>query len=181
MMVKEFDMALYEFEGKRPLVHESAFVYPEAVLIGEVIIGPGCYIGAGAVIRGDWGRIEVAEGSNIQENCVIHTRPQVFCTLGSSSHIGHGAILHGPKIGTNVLVGMGAIIQDNVELGDGAIVGSGALILEGTKVPPKKLIVGVPGRIVGEVSEALAQATDWGTRLYQTLPSRCHATLRRIA
>ncbi len=173
-------MTLYEFEGKRPQVHPDAFVHPDAVLIGGVTLGADCYVGAGAVLRGDWGDIVVAKGSNVQENCVIHVRPDEVVRLGPSSHVGHGAILHGCTLCTHVLVGMGAILHDGVVVGDGAVIASGCVLLQGMEVPPGKLVIGVPGRVVGDVRPEQREFWEWGTRLYQGLPARCHASLRRI-
>lgn len=173
-------MAFYEFEKKRPEVHPSAFVHPEAVLIGGVKLGADCYVGAGAVLRGDWGDISIGDGSNIQENCVFHVIPDESVVLGPESHIGHGAILHTCTLGRHVLVGMGAVIQDHVKIGDGSIIGAGAILKAGMTVPPAKLVVGIPGRIAGDVSEEKRKAAAWGTKIYQGLPARCHATLRRI-
>lgn len=173
-------MALYEFEGKRPKIASSAFVHPEAVIIGGVTIGEQCYIGPGAVLRGDWGDIEVADGSNIQDNCVIHSRPGDVVRLGSASHVGHGAIIHGASLGEHVLVGMGAILHDDVFVGDGSIIGAGCVVLEGTQIPPNSLVVGVPGKVVGRVSEEQAALMWWGTRLYQALPERCRNGLKRL-
>ena len=173
-------MAVYEFEGKRPRIDPSAFVHPEAVIIGGVEIGAGCYVGAGAVLRGDWGDIVVGEGSNVQENCVVHVKTDEIVTLGPSSHVGHGAILHGCELGFHVLVGMGAILHDRVSVGDEAIIGSGSVLPEGMKVPPGKLVVGIPARIVGDVDQKQKEYSEWGTKIYQALPPRCHASLRRI-
>jgi len=173
-------MAIYEFEGKRPEIEPSTFVHPEAVIIGGVKLAAGCYVGAGAVLRADWGDIVVGEGSNIQENCVFHVRVNECVTLGPSSHIGHASILHGCTLGVHVLVGMGSIINDNVEIGDGSFLGAGCVLTEGKKIPPGKLVVGVPGRVVGDVSEKIRELSDWGTREYQALPPRCHKFLRRI-
>src|SRR4030043_2325004 len=116
-------MPLYEFEGKRPKVGETSFVHPAAVLIGGVTIGENCYLGPGAVLRGDFGYIEIGDGSNIQENGVIHTFPEQTARLGADSHLGHGAIVHGSKIKENVLVGRGAILHEGGEIGDNAIMG----------------------------------------------------------
>ena len=173
-------MAIYEFEGKRPDIEPTTFVHPQAVIIGGVKLGPGCYVGAGAVLRGDWGDIVVGEGSNIQENCVVHAGPGERVILGPSSHIGHGAILHGVTLGIHVLVGMGAILNDNVEVGDGSLIGAGSILLEGMKVPPGKLVLGVPARIMGDLTEKLRKANEWGTKLYQGLPPRCHSSMRRL-
>ncbi len=173
-------MAIYEFEGKRPEIEPSTFVHPEAVIIGGVKLAAGCYVGAGAVLRADWGNIVVGEGSNIQENCVIHVRVDEYVRLGPSSHIGHASILHGCTLGVHVLVGMGSIINDHVEIGDEAVLGAGCVLTEGKKIPPGKLVVGVPGRVIGDVSEKVRKLSDWGTKEYQALPPRCHKSLHRI-
>ncbi len=173
-------MAIYEFEGKRPQVGETSFVHPAAVLVGGVTIGENCYIGPGAVLRGDFGYVEVDDGSNIQENCVIHTFPQVTARLGRDSHIGHGAIVHGSQIKENVLVGMGAILHEGVEIGENCIIGSGCIITANRKIPAGKLVVGVPGKILGDVPPEMNKAKIAGTRLYQTLPRRYKATFKLI-
>jgi len=173
-------MGLYEFENKRPDIHPSAFVHPEAVLIGDVELGADCYVGPGAVLRGDWGGIVVGPGSNIQENCVFHVLPDESVVLGPGSHIGHGAILHTCTLGVHVLVGMGAIIQDHAVIGDGAIISAGSSHKAGMTVPPEKLVIGVPGRIAGDVSREQKERSEWGTKVYQALPARCYAALRRV-
>ena len=114
---------LYEFNGFKPVVHPSAFVHPQAVVTGNVVIGKDVYIGPGAALRGDWGEIVISNGCNVQENCTIHMFPGVRVVLEESAHIGHGAIIHGAHIGRNCLVGMNAVLMDNVELGDECIVG----------------------------------------------------------
>ncbi|MFQ6013909.1 MAG: gamma carbonic anhydrase family protein [Anaerolineae bacterium] len=173
-------MALYEFEGKRPEIADNAFVHPEAVVIGGVRIGAGCYIGAGAVLRGDWGDIVVGPGSNIQENCVIHARPGETTHLGPNSHVGHGSIIHGVTLREHVLVGMGAVLHDGVTVGEGAVIGAGCVILEGTSIPAHKLVVGVPGHVVGDVTPEQDEFFWQGTRLYQGLAGRCLVGLRRL-
>ena len=173
-------MSIYEFEGKRPKIGETSFVHPAAVLIGGVTIGENCYIGPGAVLRGDFGYVEVGDGSNIQENCVIHTYPEQTARLGQDSHIGHGAIVHGSKIKENVLVGMGAILHEGVEIGDNCIIGSGCVITANQIIPAGKLVLGVPGKIVGDVPPEMNQAKVFGTKLYQTLPRRYKATLKMV-
>ncbi len=173
-------MSLYEFEGKRPKIAASAFVHPEAKIIGGVTIGEGCYIGPGAVLRGDWGNIVIGVGSNVQENCVIHAAPDVTADLGPASHIGHGAILHGCKLGEHVLVGMGAIIDEEVVIGDGCLIGAACLVPRGTIIPARKLVVGIPAKIKGDLTPEQEEFNWWATRLYQALPTRCHAGLKRI-
>ncbi len=173
-------MPIYEFEGKRPKVGKTSFVHPQAVLIGGVTIGEHCYIGPGAILRGDFGYVEIGDGSNVQENCVIHTFPEITARLGRDSHIGHGAIVHGSTIKENVLVGMGAILHEGVEIGENCIIGSGCVIPSGQKIPAGKLVVGVPGKIVADVSPAMNEDKIAGTKLYQTLPRRYRETLRLI-
>ncbi len=174
-------MPLYAFEGRRPRIGKTSFVHEEAVLIGKVTIGEGCYVAAGAVLRGDWGEIEVGDGSNIQENVVIHARPESVTRLARDSHVGHGAILHGCTLDQHVLVGMGAIINDDVHVGENVIIGSGALIPPGQDIPPRVLVVGVPARVVRELDPEKMQYAAWGTRLYQTLPGRYHASLEPVS
>src|SRR5436190_2745822 len=133
---------VYSFKDFIPVVHESSFIHPQAAITGNVIIGKNCYIGPGAALRGDWGSIIIEDGCNVQENCIIHMFPGVTVLLKESSHIGHGAIIHGATIGKNCLVGMNSVIMDNVELGDECIVGALSFINEAEKFPPRSLIVG---------------------------------------
>lgn len=171
-------MAFYEFNGAKPAVHPSSFVHPQAAVTGSVVIGKDVYIGPGCALRGDWGRIVIEDGCNVQENCTVHMFPGVTVLLKEAAHIGHGAIIHGATIGRNCLVGMNAVIMDNVELGDECIVGALAFIKQGEKFPARSLIVGNPARVVKAVSdEQIAWKTE-GTRLYQQLPKQCFETLK---
>jgi phenylacetic acid degradation protein len=131
-------MLLYEFEEKRPSIDRGAFVHPQAVLIGDVRIEDGCYVGAGAVLRGDHGSIRIGKGSNVQENCVIHTFPDKATILHSDSHIAHGAILHGCEICSNVMVGMNCVIADDVKINSYCLIGSGSFVPPGQEVPGKR-------------------------------------------
>lgn len=169
---------LYEFNGFRPVVHESAFVHPQAAVTGNVIIGRDVYIGPGAAIRGDWGRIVIADGCNVQENCTIHQFPGITVHLHESAHIGHGAIVHGATIGRNSLIGMNAVLMDEVEIGAESIIGALCFIKAGEKIPPRSLVVGNPGKIIREVSDDMLAWKTEGTRLYQQLPRQCYDTLR---
>jgi carbonic anhydrase/acetyltransferase-like protein (isoleucine patch superfamily) len=168
----------YEFNGFRPVVHESAFIHPQAAVTGNVIIGRDVYVGPGAAIRGDWGQIIIEDGCNIQENCTVHMFPGITVVLREGAHIGHGAIVHGAQIGRNCLVGMNAVLMDEVELGDGSIAGALCFIKSGEKIPPRSLVVGNPGKIIREVSDEMLAWKTEGTRLYQQLPAQCHDTLR---
>lgn len=169
---------IFEFQGYRPVVHESAFIHPNATVTGNVVIGRDVYVGPGAAIRGDWGEIIIKDGCNVQENCTIHMFPGVTVILEPSAHIGHGAVIHGAHIGKNALVGMNAVVMDNVEIGDECIVGALCFVPAETKIPPRKVVVGNPAKIVKDVSdEMIAWKTD-GTKLYQSLPSQLYGALK---
>jgi phenylacetic acid degradation protein/carnitine operon protein CaiE len=161
---------IYEFKGFKPVIDESSFIHPQAAVTGNVIIGKNVYIGPGAALRGDWGAVIIEDGCNVQENCTIHMFPGVTVTLRQSAHIGHGAIIHGAVIGRNCLVGMNAVIMDNVVLEDECIVGALSFIKEGEKIPPRSVVAGNPAKIIKQVTdEMIAWKTD-GTKLYQSLP-----------
>lgn len=169
---------VFEFDGFRPVIHESAFVHPNATVTGNVIIGRDVYVGPGAAIRGDWGGVVIEDGCNVQENCVIHMFPGTTVVLETGAHIGHGAIVHGGRIGRNSLIGMNAVIMDNASVGAECIVGALTFVPAEMQIPARKVVVGNPARIVKDVSdEMLAWKTD-GTRVYQELPARLRATLR---
>src|SRR6201990_789424 len=170
-------MAIYAFNGFKPVVKASSFVHPQAAVTGNVLIGEDVYVGPGAAIRGDWGQIVIEDGCNVQENCTIHMFPGVTVVLEESAHIGHGAIVHGARIGRNSLIGMNAVIMDNATVGAECIVGALTFVPADMQIPSRKVIVGTPARIVKDVSdEMIAWKTD-GTRLYQSLPGQLYATL----
>jgi phenylacetic acid degradation protein len=170
----------YAFDGHVPRVHSSAFVHPNATVTGNVTIGKDVYIGPGAAIRGDWGGIVIFDGCNVQENCVIHSFPGVTVRLERNAHIGHGAIIHGAHIGENVLIGMNAVIMDNADIGAGSIVGALTFVPEEMKIPERKVIVGTPARILRDVTDEMLRWKSEGTRLYQSLPEACRASLRPV-
>jgi carbonic anhydrase/acetyltransferase-like protein (isoleucine patch superfamily) len=169
---------IYEFDGYKPVIHESAYIHPQAAVTGNVIIGKDVYIGPGAAIRGDWGKIVIEDGCNVQENCTIHMFPGVTVTLKKSAHIGHGAIIHGATIGENSLVGMNAVVMDNVKIGKECIVGALAFIKEGMDIPDRKVVVGNPAKIVKDVTDEMAKWKTEGTGWYQRLPKQLHDTLK---
>lgn len=162
---------IYRFKNFIPVVHESSFVHPQAAVTGNVLIGKDCYIGPGAALRGDWGQIILEDGCNVQENCTIHMFPGVTVLLKAGSHIGHGAIIHGATIGKDCLVGMNAVIMDNVQLGDESIVGALSFIKEGEMIPARSLVVGNPARIIKQVSDEMMAWKTEGTALYRQLPA----------
>jgi phenylacetic acid degradation protein len=161
---------IYEFKGYKPVIHESSFIHPQAAVTGNVIIGKDCYIGPGAAIRGDWGQIIIEDGCNVQENCTIHMFPGVTVVLKAGAHIGHGAIIHGATIGKNCLVGMNAVIMDNVMLGDECIVGALSFIKADEVFESRSLIVGNPAKKIKEVTDDMISWKTAGTALYQQLP-----------
>ena len=171
-------MAFYEFNGIRPVVHPSSFIHPQAAVTGHVIIGKDVYIGPGAALRGDWGKIIIEDGCNVQENCTVHMFPGVTVLLKEAAHIGHGAIIHGAIIGRNCLVGMNAVIMDEVELGDECIVGALSFIKQGERFPSRSLIAGNPAKMIKEVSDEMIAWKTEGTKLYQQLPQQCFETLK---
>src|SRR6478735_10286302 len=168
----------YSYNGFIPVVDPSSYVHPQAVITGNVIIGKNVYVGPGAAIRGDWGAIIIEDGCNVQENCTLHMFPGVTVLLKESAHIGHGAIIHGATIGKNCLIGMNAVIMDEVELGDECIVGALCFIKQGEKIPPRSIVVGSPSKVISQVSDEMIAWKTEGTRLYQQLPQQCFATLR---
>jgi len=168
----------YSFKGFIPIVHPSAFVHPLAAVTGNVVIGKDVYIGPGAALRGDWGGIVIEDGCNVQESCTIHMFPGVTVLLKEAAHIGHGAIIHGATIGRNVMVGMNAVIMDEVEIGDESIIGAMSFINANTKIPPRSLVVGNPGKVIKQVSDEMIAWKTKGTRLYQALPKDCYDSLR---
>ena len=167
---------IYAFEGFVPVVHESAFVHPQAAVTGNVIIGRDAYIGPGAAIRGDWGGIVIEDGCNVQENCTIHMFPGVTVILEAGAHIGHGAIVHGARIGANALIGMNAVIMDNAVVGAGSIVGALAFVPSEMRIPERSVVVGNPARVVKEVSDEMLAWKSGGTALYQKLPAQMRAS-----
>ena len=161
---------IYEFKGHRPVVDPSAFVHPQSAVTGDVTIGKDVYIGPGAALRGDWGRIIIEDGCNVQENCTIHMFPGVTVLLKAGAHIGHGAIVHGATIGRNSLIGMNSVIMDNAEIGDECIVGALTFIKAGEKIPARSVVAGNPAKILKEVSDEMLRWKTEGTALYQALP-----------
>lgn len=171
-------MSFFEFKGFKPVVHPSAFVHPKATVTGNVEIGEDVYIGPGAAIRGDWGGIVIKKGCNVQENCTIHMFPGVTVVLEEAAHIGHGAIIHGAHIGKNCLVGMNAVVMDNVELGAECIVGALSFVKADSKIPPRKVLAGNPAKIIKDVTDKMIAWKTKGTELYQELPNDLYETLK---
>ncbi|MGB7298739.1 MAG: transferase hexapeptide repeat family protein [Burkholderiaceae bacterium] len=173
-------LQVYSFEGVTPVVDPTAYIHPSAVLIGDVIIGPRCYIGGNAVLRGDFGRIEMHAESNVQDNCTVHSLPDFDCIMSERAHIGHGAIVHGAFIGRNVLVGMNAVVLDRARVGDDTIVAAMSLVKMGGEVPARVLWTGIPGKVARELTDADIHNKGRGTDMYVELAARCATGMQRV-
>ncbi len=170
-------MPCYALDGLSPVIHPTAFVHPSAELIGDVWVGAHCYIGPLASLRGDFGRIVVRDGANVQDTCVMHAFPGKDCVVEVDGHIGHGAVLHGCTVGRNALVGMNSVVMDEVEVGESSIVAAGAFVRAGMKVPPRSLLVGSPAKVVRNLSDDEVRWKAQGTKVYQALAHRCRTSL----
>ncbi len=168
---------VYSYKGITPIIDATAYVHPQATVTGHVQIGKNCYIGPGAAIRGDWGKIIIEDGCNVQENCTIHMFPGVTVLLQAGAHVGHGAIIHGATIGANCLVGMNAVVMDNVVLGRECIVGALSFVPANSTFEDRSIIVGNPAKKVKEASDEMIAWKTEGTALYQSLPAIMHADL----
>ncbi|RUP31696.1 MAG: phenylacetic acid degradation protein PaaY [Curvibacter sp.] len=173
-------MPCYSIDGVIPVIHPSAYVHPTAVLIGDVIVGPDCYVGPCAALRGDFGRIVLLRGANVQDTCVVHGFPNQDTVVEENGHIGHGAVLHSCVVRRDALVGMNAVIMDEAEVGEQAIVAASAFVPAGTKVPPRTLMAGVPAKALRPLrDEEIAWKLE-GTRTYQALTRRCLASMVEV-
>ncbi|MDM0001436.1 phenylacetic acid degradation protein PaaY [Variovorax sp. J22P240] len=173
-------MPCYSIEGVVPVIDPSAYVHPEAVLIGDVIVGPDCYVGPCAVLRGDFGRIVLERGSNLQDTCVVHGFPAHDTVVEENGHIGHGAVLHSCIVRRNALVGMNAVVMDDAEIGEAAILAACAFVPAGKKIPARSLAAGMPAKVIRELSD---QEVAWkleGTRTYHDLTRRSLASMKKV-
>jgi len=174
-------VAVYEFEGKRPVIGKSSFVHPQAVIIGEVEIGEHCYVGAGAVVRGDYGKIVVGSGTNIQENSTLHSEPDTIAILEENVLIGHAAIVHGPcLVKTKSTIGIGSIVCSGTEIGEESLLAAGSILPPGKTIPPRKVAMGNPARVVKDVDDHNLVYNQIAVKLYQDLAERCLNGLKLI-
>lgn len=173
-------LKVYAINGITPVIDPSAYVHPSAVLIGDVIIGAGVYVGPLASLRGDFGRIIMKEGSNIQDSCVVHGIAQNDTVIDVDGHIGHGAVLHGCTIERNAMVGMNAVVMDQAVIGESSIVAAMAFVKTGFAIPPRRLVVGSPARILRELTDDEVAQKTWGTRQYQLLATRSLQTMEAV-
>lgn len=170
-------MPCYAIDGIRPVVHPDSYVHPTATLIGDVIIAADCYVGPGAVMRGDFGRLVLERGANLQDTCVVHGFPGTDTVIEEDGHIGHGAVIHGCHIGKNALVGMNSVVMDGAKVGEAAMVAAMSFVKAGMEILPRQLVAGSPARVIRELSDAEIEWKQTGTRDYQTLAKRSAATM----
>ena len=168
-------MTLYAFEGKRPTIAASAYVSPTATVIGRVTIGESCYIGHGAIIRGDYGSIEIGDETAVEEGVIIHARPEEWTRIGKRVTVGHGAMVHNATIMDEAVIGMRAVISDFSVVGAGAIVGEMTLVKNSQKIPARKVAVGVPAQVISDVEERHHPMAVWAKDLYVALAGRYNA------
>lgn len=173
-------MPCYSIEGVIPVVHPTAYVHPTAVLIGDVHVGPHCYVGPHASLRGDFGRIVLQAGANVQDNCVMHGFPQQDTLVEENGHIGHGAVLHSCTVRRDALVGMNAVVMDEAEVGERAIVAACAFVPAGMRIASQTLVAGMPAKLIRSLTDQEVAWKRQGTETYQDLTRRCLATLREV-
>lgn len=171
---------IYSIDGVIPVIHPSSFIDKSAVIIGDVHIGANCYIGPNASIRGDFGRIEIADDSNVQDNCTIHCMTGIPTIIGRWGHIGHGAVVHSAQLAENVLVGMNAVVMNEAILGKNSVVAAMAFVKAGMVVADNTLVAGTPAREVRTLSDDEIQWKLKGSKRYTDLAARCLQTLKRV-
>ena len=171
---------VYSIDGIVPVVDGTAFVHPSAVLIGDVIIGAGAYVGPCASLRGDFGRIVVEAGANVQDTCVMHGFPGKDTVVGAGANIGHGAVLHGCTVGAGALIGMNCVVNDNAEIGVDAVVAAMAFVKAEARIPPRSLAAGIPARVLRTLSEEEILWKRGNAELYQALASRSANSMQLV-
>jgi phenylacetic acid degradation protein len=173
-------MPCYSIEGLVPVVDPSAYVHPSAVLIGDVIVGPNCYVGPCASLRGDFGRIVLKAGANVQDTCVMHGFPTADTVVEENGHIGHGAVLHSCVVGRDALVGMNAVVMDEAVIGEQSIVAAASFVRAGMHVPARTLVAGVPAKLVRDLRDDEIAWKLQSTLIYQDLSRRCLASMEEV-
>ena len=171
---------VYEIDGVRPVVHPSSYVHPTAVLIGDVIVGPRCYIGPLASLRGDFGRLVLEEGVNVQDTCVMHGFHDGETVIEVDGHIGHGAVLHGCRIGRNAMIGMNSVVMDGAVVGAESIVAAMSFVKTGMVIPPRSMVMGMPACVTRTLREDEIKWKSFGTRQYHELAVRSLNTMREV-
>jgi phenylacetic acid degradation protein len=173
-------MAIYEFEGRLPLIPESCYVDKTATIIGLVELGEECFVGPGARIKGDYGHISIGDRTSVQENCVIHARPGCETIIGSNVTVGHAAVLHGATVGDNTVIGMAAVVPDDVRIGEYCIVAEGSVLANATEVPDRSVVMGIPGKVKKSLSPEMEDYIHMSTGIYKDLGPRYKSSLHEI-
>ncbi len=173
-------MTVYEFEGRIPEIGKNTYVSHSASVIGRVTLGEECYVAPGAVVKGDYGEIRVGDGCSIQDNVIIHARPDEITTVGTNVTLGHGCIVHNATIDDEAVIGMGAIVSDYAVVGRWAILGEGAVVRQYFEVPAEKIAVGVPAKIIGDVKDHHKEELRRFKGIYRDLARRYPVGLRKI-
>jgi phenylacetic acid degradation protein len=171
---------VYSIDGITPVVHPTAFIHPSAVLIGDVIVGARAYIGPAACLRGDFGRIVVEEGANIQDTCMLHGFPGKDTVVGAEVTVGHGAVLHGCVVRRGALIGMNCVVNDNAEVGEDAVVAALAFVKAEARIPARSLAAGIPARVLRELSDQEIKWKKDNMHLYQELAVRSLTSMKEV-
>jgi phenylacetic acid degradation protein len=173
-------VTIYEFEGRVPKLGENVYVHPSADIIGLVTLGDDCFVAPGACIRGDYGEIIIGKGTSIEENCVIHARPDQVTNIGDYVTVGHGSIIHTATVDDYVVIGMGSIISDWAAVGEWAAIGEGAVVIQNSQIPPGKVAVGVPAKIIGDVGKEWKELWGRYKPVYPDLARRYPTGLKEV-
>lgn len=173
-------MPVYSFDGARPRVSASAYVHPDAVLIGDVVLGPESSVWPGAVLRGDHGRIEVGARTSVQDGTVVHTTEEWPTLVGAECVVGHNAHLEGCTVGDRCLVGSMSVVLNRAHVGAGSVVGAGAVVPEGLDVPERSMVLGVPGRVKPLPDQSQNDWIDYGVGVYLDFARRYPDAMSRV-
>ncbi len=173
-------MGVYEFEGRVPVIGKSSYVSSSASVIGKVTIGEECYIAPAAVVKGDYGEIRIGDGCSVQDNVIIHARPDELTVIGNNVTLGHGCIIHNSTIHDEAVIGMGAIVSDYAIVGEWAIVGEGAVVRQNFEIPSEKIAVGVPAKVIGDVKEHHKEELAKFKSIYRDLARRYPSGLKKV-
>ncbi|MGY5876845.1 MAG: gamma carbonic anhydrase family protein [Candidatus Thorarchaeota archaeon] len=173
-------MAVYEFEERVPVIGDTTYVSHSAAVIGKVTIGEECYIAPGAVVKGDYGEIRVGDGVSIQDNVIIHARPNEITIIGSNVTLGHGCIIHNATVKDEAVIGMGAIVSDYATIGKWVIVGEGAVVRQNFEVPDGKIAVGVPAKVIADVQAHHREELTKFKEVYRDLAGRYPTGLKKL-
>jgi carbonic anhydrase/acetyltransferase-like protein (isoleucine patch superfamily) len=164
---------IYAFDGRKPEIGQSVYINDHALVIGDVKIGDGCYVGPGVILRGDYGRIEIGAETAVEEGVVIHAPPERTCRIGERVTLGHGAIIHSSNIDRLAVIGMGAVLSLGAKIGEWAIVAEGAVVTFKQNVPAGVVVGGNPAKVLREVTTKDKEFWEKGKQIYINLAQKC--------